>query len=224
MKKTLLLLMVFATTYVMPVTAQASEEFDTEVTAAQFEELLPNVADTATKYATSVVNIRKEPNVDSEILGTSMVNTSFEVVLNIGGWSMITTEDGYAYMKSDWFVDEPVDVLSYTEEDLYILAHVLAGEAQSYSDDEQRYVGSVVLNRVRHPEFPDTIKDVVFQKGQYASTWDGNYYRDPTERNWVNARYLLENGSILPDDVIWQSGGKQGKGVYLKTDVHYYCY
>lgn len=42
---------------------------------------------------------------------------------------------------------------SYTQDDLYILAHVICGEAQSYPDDEQLYVGSVVLNRVSHRHF-----------------------------------------------------------------------
>lgn len=113
---------------------------------------------------------------------------------------------------------------SYTEEDLYILAHVICGEAQSYPDQEQLYVGSVVLNRVNHGKFPNSIKGVVFQKNQYSCTRDGNYYRTPTERNWANARYLLENGSVLPDNVVFQSGGRQGKGVYVKTSAHYYCY
>ena len=91
-------------------------------------------------------------------------------------------------------------------------------------DEEQRYVGSVVLNRVTHPEFPDTIEEVVFEPGQYACVRDGNYDREPTEANWANAKWLLENGSVLPENVIWQSKGKQGKGVYLKTKWHRYCY
>lgn len=114
--------------------------------------------------------------------------------------------------------------LSYTEEELYIMAHVLAGECQSCPDQEQLYVGSVVLNRKNHPSFPNTIRGVVFQKGQYSCIRDGNYYREPTQRNWANARTLLESGSVLPANVIWQSGGRQGKGVYVKTKWHYYCY
>ena len=85
------------------------------------------------------------------------------------------------------------------------------------------YVGSVVLNRVKSDEFPNTIKEVVFQKGQYACIKDGNYYRKPTDSNWENARRLLENDSVLPDDVLFQSTCEQGVEVYLKTKYHYYC-
>lgn len=209
----------------MPVMAQGKENIEeTVVTTAQFEVELQNVTDTVTKYANAAnVNIRREPNTNSDILGKTLLNTSFETVLDIGGWTMITTEDGYAYIKSEYLSDSEV---AYSEEDLYVLAHVICGEAQSSSDEEQRYIGSVVLNRVNSSQFPDTIKEVVFQKKpvQYACTIDGNYDREPTERNWNNAKWLLENGSVFPDYVIYQSGGKQGKGVYLKTTEHYYCY
>lgn len=120
---------------------------------------------------------------------------------------------------------EPVTPAAlYTQEDLEVLAHVICGEAQCYDDQEQLYVGSVVLNRVADPRYPNTIKGVVFQKGQYACTWDGNYNRTPTARNWANAVYLLTYGSQLPANVIYQSGRRQGKGVYVKTLRHYYCY
>lgn len=113
---------------------------------------------------------------------------------------------------------------AYTDKDLSILAHVICGEAQGYPDQEQLYVGSVVLNRVNSGSYPGTIEGVVFQRGQYACTWDGNYYREPTAANWANAKWLLEHGSVLPGNVAYQSGGRQGSGVFLRTAYHYYCY
>jgi len=112
---------------------------------------------------------------------------------------------------------------TYSPEDLEILAHAICGEAQSCPDEEQLYVGSVILNRKNHSAYPNTIKGVVFQKGQYACTWDGNYYRQPTKANYRNAKWLLENGSVLPGNVVYQSGHRQGKGVYLQTRFHKYC-
>ncbi len=112
----------------------------------------------------------------------------------------------------------------YTEEDLYILAHAICGEGQGYPDEEQLYIGSVILNRRAHGAYPNTIKDVVFQRGQYACTRDGNYYREPTPANWRNAKWLLENGSILPASVVYQAGFRQGSGLYAQTRYHKYCY
>lgn len=204
----------------MPVATWANDIEET-VTTAQFEEALPYVTDMTTKYTQANVNIRKEPNINSDIYGQTLLNTTVETILDIEGWTMITTKDGYAYIRSEYL---SYTEIKYTQEDLLVMAHVLAGEAQFCDDAEQRYVGSVVLNRVVHDKFPNTILGVVFEKKQYSCVSDGNYYREPTESNWANAKWLLENGSILPGHVIYQSRGKQGKGVYLKTKWHTYCY
>ena len=116
------------------------------------------------------------------------------------------------------------DLLKYTEDDLYILAHIISGEAQYCDETEQKYVGSVFLNRVNSSRFPNTFKEVAFQKKQYACTWDGNYKKEPTEQNWAVAKWLLENGSDLPANVVFQAQFKQGAGTYIKTKYHYYCY
>lgn len=222
MKKLLFGMALMTSIMVMPVTAQANDECKTvESAQEEFEPINISNSDVTKKYALYEMAIYREPDEASCVLGYTMVNTSFDVAEEAEGWSTIITFDGNAYIKSEALSVEP---RTYTDEELYILAHVLAGECQSCPDQEQLYVGSVVLNRVAHPSFPDTIEEVVFQKGQYACTRDGNYYREPTDRNWANAKTLLENGSILPANVIWQSGGRQGKGVYIKTKWHYYCY
>lgn len=210
-------------TLTMPVATWANENIKT-VETAQFESELPYVTDMTPKYTCGGVNIRKEPNTNSDIYGQTILNGTVDVILEIDGWSMIFAEDcenNHAFIKSEYLSDVEI---TYSEEDLYVMAHLLAGEAQFCTDEEQRYVGSVVLNRVQHEAFPDTIKDVVFDRGQYSSINDRNYYREPTESNWSNARWLLENGSVLPGYVIYQSKGKQGSGVYLKTKWHQYCY
>lgn len=112
------------------------------------------------------------------------------------------------------------------ESDLWYLAHIICGEAQNCDDQEQRYIASVVLNRVADSRFPDTIADVIkdTQYGvQYASWYDGNAMREPTQSNWENAEYVLTNGSVLPEGVIYQAGEPQDT-VYEHTRWHYYCF
>lgn len=66
-----------------------------------------------TMYANRAgVNIREKPNIDSAILDQTLLNTSFEVIGEYDGWSMITTDDGYAYIKSD-FLSETETSLKY---------------------------------------------------------------------------------------------------------------
>ena len=121
---------------------------------------------------------------------------------------------------------EPVpDLPKISEKDLWWMAHLLAGECQGGSRELQEATGSVVLNRIADGEFPDTLEGVITQTKpckQYACYWDGNFWREPTERNWKVARYLLEHGSQIPESIIYQSQRRQGP-LWKKIDREYFC-
>lgn len=117
--------------------------------------------------------------------------------------------------------------MEYTDEDLYLLAHIINAEAggATYVSDQCVFgVGSVVLNRVKDPRFPNTIRDVLWQPGQYYNGWNGAITKEPSDRSWQIAAELLEQGSIFPPEVVWQANFPQGHGVYLYTDTMYFCY
>lgn len=109
------------------------------------------------------------------------------------------------------------------EDAIYLLSHIIMGEAESGSWELKIGVGSVVLNRVNDDRFPNTIEEVIFQKGQYAPTWDGRYYLEPNEECVKAAEYLVENGTQYPDDIIWQAEFKQGAYVYEQIEGMYFC-
>ena len=116
---------------------------------------------------------------------------------------------------------------SVDENDLYALSHLIYAEAGSTrcTDEMRYYVGSVVLNRVKSDLFPPkTIEGIIFQKGQYECTWLGTYYNKPTDTCVKIAKDLLEKGSVLPDNVVYQAEHKQGDGVYAKLQNIYFCY
>lgn len=121
---------------------------------------------------------------------------------------------------------------SYTDEDLYVLSHIISAEAGNCQEEMMLYVGSVVLNRVADDRYPDTIKEVVFQTDplQYGPTKDGSYYEEPTPEAVEAAEKLLEEGSVLPAKVIYQSNEIIGE-YYTELDpppgigsTMYFCY
>lgn len=63
------------------------------------------------------------------------------------------------------------EVLSVTEEELELLALVAMAEAEGESEEGQRLVIDVVLNRVDDPHFPDTIYDVIYQPNQFCGMY-----------------------------------------------------
>ena len=115
---------------------------------------------------------------------------------------------------------------NYTDNDLYLLSHVINGEAGANwcTDNMRLYSGSVVLNRIKDSRFPDTIEEVIYQPGQYKCTWDGNFDKPVTDGSMDAAIYLLENGSQLPENVVFQSEFPQGQGIYTKEMNLYFCY
>lgn len=126
----------------------------------------------------------------------------------------------YAYAQED----------EIDSNDLYILSHIINAEAgdDNCGHELRIAVGSVVLNRVADPDFPDTIHDVVFDEGQYEPTWNGAYEKLPSEDSIETAKFLLENGSQIPENCVYQANFKQGSGEWdhFKTiyGITYICY
>ena len=62
-----------------------------------------------------------------------------------------------------------------------ILAKVIYSESRGEPYIGQVAVGAVVMNRIQSSQFPDTIKDVVFQNGAFTAVSDGQYWLTPNE-------------------------------------------
>lgn len=69
----------------------------------------------------------------------------------------------------------------YSSNDIYLLAKVIAAEARGESYTGQVAVGAVVLNRVQHSSFPDSISGVVYQAGAFSSVRDSNWSVAPDD-------------------------------------------
>ena len=89
-------------------------------------------------------------------------------------------------------------------------------EARSESNDGQRAVAQVVLNRVRNRAFPNTVCGVVYQGSnrrtgcQFSFTCDGSLYRAREPGAWERARAVAE-GAL---------GGSVFAGVGSATSYH----
>ncbi len=59
--------------------------------------------------------------------------------------------------------------------DTYLLAKLIAAEARGETYKGQVAVGAVVLNRVAHSSFPDSIAGVIYQSGAFDCVRDSNW-------------------------------------------------
>ena len=132
----------------------------------------------------------------------------------------------------------------YSDEDIRILTTTVFHEAGHTTEQLRQYVAQVVLNRVEDSRFPDTVKGVITQPGQYSTKYatveaanaiqatdskNGTYYNGICEDS-VKAAMM---GQVeMPSNVLYQANFSQGKGVWKSVyfnsgwyaSTSYFCY
>jgi spore germination cell wall hydrolase CwlJ-like protein len=90
---------------------------------------------------------------------------------------------------------------------LKCLTQAVYYEAANEPELGKRAVAQVVLNRLRHPAFPNTVCGVVYEGAnspvcQFSFTCDGSLLRAPMPRQWAESRRVAEAalaGSVVPE-------------------------
>ena len=76
----------------------------------------------------------------------------------------------------------------YNSSDYDLLARIISAEARGESYLGQVAVGAVILNRIEHPSFPDTLSGVIYQKGAFSCLYDGQFYEAVEDSAYSAAR------------------------------------
>ena len=94
----------------------------------------------------------------------------------------------------------------YTEDEVYLLAQCVEAEA-GYNSESQKYVTQVILNRVNSARYPDTIREVIYQKtgrgvAQFSVAYNGSMEgREVKSKTLANVYNVLLFGTDLPEYV-----------------------
>lgn len=119
----------------------------------------------------------------------------------------------------------------HTEADTQILADVMWLENPAYDKDNQDQwdkmvlTGAVVLNRMESGEWGgNTIREVVFAKGQYAaSTKNGIGKTDTPDWVYELAEDMLNYGTNVPDYIVYQSMQSGLGTVWKRIGTEYFA-
>ena len=87
----------------------------------------------------------------------------------------------------------------YKSDDVYWLSRIISAESRGEPRLGQVAVGNVVLNRMRHKDYPNTIYSVIFDKKygiQFSPVADGSIYKAPSYNSVLAAKVCLEGVSI----------------------------
>lgn len=85
------------------------------------------------------------------------------------------TADGIAGSKTLTYLglSSSSDNYGFTQSEIELLARTISAESRGEPYEGQVAVGAVILNRVEHPSFPNTIAGVVYQSGAFSCMDDG---------------------------------------------------
>lgn len=78
--------------------------------------------------------------------------------------------------------------------DVYLLARLISAEARGEPYVGQVAVGAVVINRIDHPSFPNSLSGVIYQSGAFSCLDDGQFNQPISDSAYRAAREAL-NGS-----------------------------
>lgn len=82
-------------------------------------------------------------------------------------------------------------------------------EARGEPIDGQRMVAKVVLNRTKHPDYPDSICGVVYQPFQFS--WTLKKQKQPSGPEYEIAKYAAMSGMNYPTEAIYYHSANMRK-------------
>lgn len=149
------------------------------------------------RYGTSVNLLMKENGLNSEMIYPGQV-------LRIPG--------GQTPSRSS--------ALGYTTDDVYWLARAVYGEARGEPYIGQVAVAAVIINRVESPNFPKSIKEVIFEPQAFTAVTDGQIYLDPNDTAIRAAREAL-NGADPSAGALyyWNPEKATSKWIWSRTII-----
>ena len=117
----------------------------------------------------------------------------------------------------------------YTE-DIELLAEVMFHENYTNGEEVMYYTGAVVMNRVFSPNYPNSIKEVLYQSNQYSTTSKFYTKEIPNDVYKLALKIIKLGTPDVPKTVLFQAMFRQGKvwkvipSSYSSKDVEYFCY
>ena len=104
----------------------------------------------------------------------------------------------------------------YGAADYELLARVISAEARGEPYSGQVAVGAVVLNRVRHPSFPNSVSGVVYQAGAFSCVNDGQINLAPVDSAYRAAKDAI-NGVDPSGGAIYYYNPKTATNKWIRS-------
>lgn len=211
---------------------EPEEEVQETQTTEPIEESVPSETEPVEeKEIRILVNDSYAPNYDNPKLKDGFENgfhpDIFRNASYQGSWVFENKEE---YKKMERYFEpepEPADPryesinLSFAERQL--LAKVVWAEARGESLEGQQAVAEVVLNRILSDNFPDDVRDIVYQEGQFRTL--GQLLKaQPGQAQYQAIENAFYGPYMLPKDVVYFATYETNENVWGSIGGHIFCY
>ena len=190
----------------------------------------------------AAVRVRKEPHFDAEVYGLLAHDDSVEFIDIINdSWISVDYDGEIGYINTDYvnvqfYIDkaESIEVIRAREraeaekkrtanrgavpadaDELRLLGALIYCEAGNQSYEGMVGVGAVVMNRLKHPAYPNTIHGVIYASGQFTPAMTGKVakvYEGTVPEMCMQAAQAAINGETTVGDATYfrRAGKREG--------------
>ena len=112
---------------------------------------------------------------------------------------------------------------SVSQADLDLMAAIIECEAGGESYEGKVGVGAVIMNRIRSSKFPNTLSEVIYQRGQFTPAASGKLAsvlsRGASQACYDAARDVFAGANTIGDRLFFHAGG--GRGLTIGNQTFY---
>lgn len=136
----------------------------------------------------------------------------------------IIHEVKYTKHEENKVEEKPVEnIKRLTDDEVNLISRVVMAEAEDEPYEGKIYVVDTILNRVDSKHFPNNVHDVIYQRSQFTSMWNGRYNRCQSNsklNDMINEEYTNRKDS----DIVFFTAdhyGEYGRHAF-KVGNHYF--
>lgn len=117
----------------------------------------------------------------------------------------------------------------FSDSDYRLMARMISAEARGEPYSGQVAVGAVILNRVKHPSFPDSISGVLYQPGAFTAITDGQFNQPVADSAYKAAKEALSGSDPSGGAIYYYAPAKTSNKWMLSRPVikqigsHIFC-
>ena len=205
-------------------------------------------SDKAAANVTTYANIRKGSDISTERVGKLPAGAVVTVVGEENGWIQVSSGEIEGYIREDLLVSgeeaqqlfESVygdgeitgavetaaisnQTASVSQADLDLMAAIIECEAGGESYEGKVGVGAVIMNRIRSSKFPNTLSEVIYQRGQFTPAASGKLAsvlsRGASQACYDAARDVFAGANTIGERLFFHAGG--GRGLTIGNQTFY---